>query len=193
MSNDLLTRTELRLNALRERDMLTVEVRDAYSKLIEERALNYISELPSGSIHCYLSFRSEVQTQSLIEKLFGGEREVITPYVKDGLMHHSILRELTFTIGEYGIPEPANKEPADLATMQAVVVPLVAFDGYGHRLGYGKGYYDKFLSTISPNVKKIGLAFSIQEIEKIPNQAHDIRLDYIVTEQGMIQASDESV
>jgi 5-formyltetrahydrofolate cyclo-ligase len=192
-----ITKAELRRRKLAERDSLSSEIRDAYSKLIEEQALTILSAFEEGSIHAYMSFRSEVKTYPLIEKLLESGREVVVPYiVSDGekkIMHHSILSNFKdLHPGEYGVPEPSVIRDADLTKLHAVIVPLCAFDGYGHRLGYGKGYYDMFLSSLPQHIKKIGLAFSMQEVDTIPAEEHDARLDMIITEQGIIHASDDA-
>ncbi len=90
-------------------------------------------------------------------------------------------------INSFGFLEPVADRKSlkpDLA-----VVPLLAFDKFYNRLGYGKGYYDKFLSKYLNNKKKIitiGLAFSFQQYKKIPNIKSDVKLDYILTEKGFI-------
>ena len=195
--NESITKSELRRSKLAERDALPPELRDAYSKIIQEQVLTLISALPTGCIHAYISFRSEVKTYMLIEKLLETGRVIVVPYIVSNgekMMHHSIISDLkNIHPGVYGVPEPSETQEADLSQFHAVLVPLCAFDGYGHRLGYGKGYYDIFLSSLPKEVKKIGLAFSMQEVERIPAEKHDTRLNMIVTEQGIIHASEDSV
>lgn len=192
-----ITKAELRRRKLAERDSLSSEIRDAYSKLIEEQVLTILSAFEEGSIHAYISFRSEVGTYPLIEKLLESGREVVVPYIvsdaEKKIMRHSILYDFKdLHPGEYGIPEPSVIKDADISKLHDVIVPLCAFDGYGYRLGYGKGYYDMFLSSLPQEVKKIGLAFSVQEVDRIPAEEHDTKLDMIVTEQGIIHASSDA-
>ena len=89
-------------------------------------------------------------------------------------------------INKYGIPEP---EVRDLVYPDILFVPLVAFDKNLNRLGYGGGYYDRLITKLSKkkNFLKIGLAFSTQEIEKVPTNEYDQKLDYIVTERNIIK------
>lgn len=90
--------------------------------------------------------------------------------------------------GMYGIPEPRMEKPA---TPDVVLVPLVAFDRTGHRLGFGKGYYDVTLDSLrraNPGLLAIGVAFSVQEVPELAPENHDARLDVIVTEKEVILA-----
>ena len=89
-------------------------------------------------------------------------------------------------VNKYGFLEPITKEKK--VNPDLIVVPVVAFDRFNNRLGYGKGYYDKFLGKYLKKRKKIitvGLAFSFQKYKKIPASEHDVRLDYILTEKGI--------
>ena len=89
-------------------------------------------------------------------------------------------------INNYGIPEPEIKK---LVYPDILLIPLLAFDKNLNRLGYGGGYYDRFIARLSNKKKiiKIGLAFSVQEIKKIPINKYDQKLDYIVTSEYIIE------
>jgi 5-formyltetrahydrofolate cyclo-ligase len=187
---DTEVREQLRREALSRRNDLAENLRIAFDHLIRKRTLYLIKELRVHTIHSYLSFRSEVDTITLVKVLESDGLRVVAPVVIiDGgvsSMEHYLLTD-TLETGLFGLPEPQRTTPIDSATIEAVIVPLVAYDGTGMRLGYGKGFYDRFLSTLSPSVKKIGLAYSIQEVDSIPRQPHDQLLNYIVTEQSLIQ------
>ena len=87
------------------------------------------------------------------------------------------------TINIYGIPEPVSKNKV---APEILLIPLVGFDRQLNRLGYGGGFYDRYISKIKKNKKiiKIGLGFSFQKIDKIPINKHDKKLDYILTEKS---------
>ena len=89
-------------------------------------------------------------------------------------------------INKYGIPEPESK---NIVYPDVLLIPLVAFDKNLNRLGYGGGYYDRLIKKLSKkkNIIKIGLAFSIQEIDKVPINVYDQKLDYIVTNKHIIK------
>jgi 5-formyltetrahydrofolate cyclo-ligase len=89
-------------------------------------------------------------------------------------------------INKYGIPEPESK---NIVYPDVLLIPLLAFDKNLNRLGYGGGYYDRLIERLSKkkNIIKIGLAFSIQEIDKVPINMYDQKLDYIVTNKHIIK------
>ena len=89
-------------------------------------------------------------------------------------------------INKYGIPEP---EINDIVYPDVLLIPLVAFDKDLNRLGYGGGYYDRLIEKLSKRKKimKIGLALSVQEIEKVPTNKYDQKLDFIITEKYIIR------
>jgi 5-formyltetrahydrofolate cyclo-ligase len=84
--------------------------------------------------------------------------------------------------GAFGLDEPIARDAADLAGLDAVIVPMVAFDRQGSRLGYGKGFYDAFLRELPRETKRIGLAFAVQEVPHIPVLSHDEPIGRIITE-----------
>lgn len=145
-------------------------------------------------VHCYMSYRTEVMTSGLIGDLLDRVVTIIVPIVRKvggaEVMQHSYLRDPADLVhGAYGIPEPRVAKLVDDLSYDAIIVPIVAYDGFGNRIGYGKGFYDRFLRELPPGAKRIGLAFSIQEVGEIPHEPQDERLDMIVTEQGITYAS----
>ena len=83
------------------------------------------------------------------------------------------------------VPEPLSKEvPVSPAEMECVLLPLLGFDRQGNRIGYGAGYYDRFLVQ-NPHLKKIGLAYACQEVDAVPTEENDIPLDMVITENGI--------
>lgn len=137
----------------------------------------------------YASKPGEVDTSGLISWLLDQGTRVVVPIIEKEsrslrlsyLEDPGDLKPSTFRV-----PEPVDREiPADPAAVRLVVVPLIAFDRQGHRLGYGAGYYDRFLSR-HPHMKTIGVAFSCQEVPQIPADENDVSLDIIVTETGVV-------
>lgn len=165
-------------------------MRDAYSQLIRKKTVDFLDSISVRYVHSYISFHSEVGTYGIIEDLLQRKIKVAVPIVGgepgNESMHHSLIDDLDhLKPGKFGVPEPVSlKENFDL-DFDAVLLPVVAFDGEGMRLGYGKGYYDRFLASISPKIMRIGLAFSVQEMDKIPIMSHDQLMNYIITEQSV--------
>ena len=144
----------------------------------------------SNPVMVYASKSPEVDTCTLITSLIERKGHVIVPIIErettslrlSYLNDSSVLVESTFQV-----PEPVNHElPARAEDVKAVVIPMLAFDRQGNRLGYGEGYYDRFLCA-HPKILRIGLAFSCQEFASIPSDENDIRMNLIVTENGVIR------
>ncbi|WP_456402214.1 5-formyltetrahydrofolate cyclo-ligase [Persephonella sp.] len=138
----------------------------------------------ANSILLYYPHKNEVNTLSIIKKLIKSGKKVLLPKVKGEDILPIQIRSLdSLKKGYAGIMEPEG-EAFPVEKIDVVVVPAVAFDTSGHRIGYGKGYYDRLLK----NVKglKVGLAYDFQVIEKIPSQSHDIPVDLIITPTRII-------
>jgi len=140
----------------------------------------------------YVSFKNEVGTHKMIKELIAKkEKTVIVPYVMgdNPILQLSELKNFDWLeVKTFGVLEPKelyirefNHEKVDL-----VIVPGIVFDKQGHRIGYGHGYYDKFLKKLGKNVKKIGLAFELQVVDEIPKEEHDVPVDCMVTEERVI-------
>ena len=141
----------------------------------------------------YMALPQEVQTAAILtESRYQGKR-VAVPVVKPhGLVAAELpAGRLQFQPGPFGIPEPAVStailSPEDI---DCVMVPGIAFDRRGTRLGFGKGYYDRFLCRIPATTHVCGLAFSLQIVQHVPDLPHDIRMQSLVTEQGILLCKD---
>ena len=160
------------------------------ARLSREISSRLLAEIDGqGPVMVYASKAGEVDTHGLIASLLARETAVVVPIIEretrtlrlSYLRDPTVLRESTFSV-----PEPLGAEiPADPADVRLVVVPMIAFDRRGFRLGYGAGYYDRFLSR-HPHLKKIGIAFSCLELAEVPSDENDVTMDLIVTEKGVI-------
>ncbi len=180
-------RDAIRKTALSRRDALDESMRHALSERVSDNLRGVLKTLRAEFIHCYISFRSEVQTREFIEESLQEGARVVVPVVEnlDGnsiLLHAEIAGLSNLRQGTFGLEQPIEREEADLTGLDAVILPLSAFDAEGNRLGYGKGFYDRFLKEISRDVMRIGLAFDCQYVPTIPALSHDERLDFVVTE-----------
>jgi 5,10-methenyltetrahydrofolate synthetase len=99
-------------------------------------------------------------------------------------------KEAPMKTGAYNIPIPDNTE---LVMVNAILVPMLGFDVQGYRLGYGGGYYDRTLTTISPRPLVIGVAFEILRLENFHHRPHDIAVDFIVTEAGIYRVTTKEI
>lgn len=143
----------------------------------------------SQTVMLYMARPQEVQTTALLAASRQQGKRVAVPVVKPcGLVAAELpAGQLQFQPGPFGILEPAVSaatiSPADL---NCVLVPGVAFDRRGARLGFGKGYYDQFLCRLPATTHVCGLAFSLQIVQHVPDMPHDIRMQSLVTEQGVL-------
>lgn len=164
------------------RQALSVNQRDAFSMDIANRLL----ELPIWSKSYYHLFLSsakhhEVNTQAVLTLLYAKDKQVVVPKMEDEqrLGHYLLTDATPIKENSLGIPEPQKGLAIDPKHIDVVFVPLLAFDSQGNRLGYGKGYYDRFLSSCRTDCLKIGLSFFESE-KQVPTTAMDIPLDYCV-------------
>jgi 5-formyltetrahydrofolate cyclo-ligase len=179
---------------MKERDALSPDERHRLSTEIVNRLRGYLFEKKYQSIHCYISFRSEVETREFIEHALQERMRITVPIVEqiDGkkvLAHTEVSKVSGLADGHFGLQESVERTPASLLSLDAVIVPLVAFDRRGTRLGYGMGFYDTFLHELPRTIERIGFAFSLQEINHIPSLPHDEPLDTIITEKEIIHVN----
>ncbi len=126
----------------------------------------------------YNALPDEVQTAAFIEKWRGQKTIVLPTVVGDDIIPVALDQETEFAVGDFNIMEPQNKPYT--GGFDLIVVPGVAFDKLGNRMGRGRGYYDRFLAK-HPNVKKIGICFDFQLVDIIPAEPHDIRMDCVIS------------
>ncbi len=175
-----LNKSELRKEFLEKRKML-----DAHA-LTPALTQNILQALPEGVVAGYMTTRNEAPVENVLAAL--AARGVTTCLPCTDILS----KKLTFrrwkpgdalVQGAYAILEPAKS--AEAVTPDILLVPLLAFDRRGYRLGYGGGYYDRILKSLKPKLA-VGVGFAAQEAPRIPEEAHDVRLDLIVTEAGII-------
>lgn len=174
---------DLRLKYSALRKQLPLEQIAAKSLDISNKAL----ELPIWSkdyFHLFLPITSkqEIDTINLLSILQGKGKHVIVPKVRQDTLEHYLLTDTTkFKNNSWGVPEPIDGIQIDPKKIDVVFIPLLAFDRKGHRVGYGKGYYDTFLANCRPDVLKVGLSFF--EAEELISDVFggDIPLNYCVT------------
>ena len=134
--------------------------------------------------HIYLSnyLNNEVETDEIIKLLFKKNKRVYVPKIMgETLIHIEINKDTTYSKNQFSIREPSSTITSDPKIFDVVFIPLLAYDKYGERVGYGGGYYDRFLLNTKKNVIKVGLSF-FEPVDKILNvEEHDIKLDYVIT------------
>ena len=173
-------------------------LRKVYKDKISNTPIGQLQELSKGILdnlihlsiwdkdiyHVYLSVESkhEVDTNDIISFMLNKNKRVIVPKMSNkNLIHFEVDQNTKFTTNKLGIREPISKVSFDTSLIEAIIVPLLVFDKNGHRVGYGGGYYDRFMSNIKNDVIKVGLSL-FDPIDKISDiNDNDIPLNFVVT------------
>jgi len=173
-----MTKQELRQAIRHQRQMFSGD--DASETLRQLR--QHPRLINADTLLLYSALQDEVPTQSLLDELVAQGKTVLLPRVVSDtdmeLRQYTGLQDLQ--VGAFGILEPTGKLFTDYEKIDVAVVPGMAFDKEGHRLGRGKGYYDRFLRLL-PKTYKIGICFSWQLVDNVPTDEHDILMDQIMT------------
>jgi 5-formyltetrahydrofolate cyclo-ligase len=186
-----MTKKEIRSQYLKYRSALTPAELEAKSLAIANQCvLLPIWEHTTFHLFLPIAGKSEVNTEYLLQVLFGRDKDVVvskTDFGTGSMKHFLLTEETILRPGPFGIPEPDGGLPLEAGQIDVVFAPLLAFDLKGHRVGYGKGFYDRFLSECRPDVVKVGLSFfePVQEILDVHDG--DIRMDFGVTPERIIR------
>ena len=177
----------LRKEVLRKRNSMSHFEISMKSKLIQQKLIESPVFNQSKFIGLYLAIGSEVQTWEIINYALDLGKTVLLPRIMSNDLRFYVVdqkdfEENSFDVNRFGIKEPKIDKPADFIDL--LIIPGIVFDTYGFRIGYGYGYYDKYL-TINKYSKSIGLAYDFQFIKKpIPILPHDRKIDVLITESG---------
>ncbi len=173
-----------------KRDNLSLDEIEALSLEIANQSLNLpIWDKTYYHIFLPISNKKEVNTEYLLHILQGRDKSIVVPkaYFETGEMSHILLQENTvLKTSAYGIPEPVDGIEIPPSKMDVVFVPLLTFDKYGNRIGYGKGFYDRFLKDCSKNCLFVGLSFFDPE-NNLNTNKQDIPLHYCITPNKLHQ------
>ena len=189
------SKSEMRRSLGEARRSLDGPVRRERSRRIAA-ACRRLEGFASAAVVCsYVSFREEVETAELIDSLLREGRRVAVPVHLHGIAQPLAFAEIRsldeLVPNHFGIPQPPHEAARYLPTaaIPLFLVPGLAFDHAGRRLGYGLGFYDRAFAAAAPGALKVGLAFEPQVIERVPADHHDVLLDLVVTEERVIPAA----
>jgi len=178
----------LRRDAIAGRDALPANARQAAAEAIAARPFP-LPLAPGVIVSGFMTFGNEINPLPLMRKLAGKGARLALPVVA-GRGKALVMREWTFgaplSAGVWGIREP-TPEAAEVEP-DILLVPLLAFDRTGHRLGYGGGYYDRTIAELRERkpIVALGVAYSAQEVPSVPVSPRDARLDLVLTEREVI-------
>jgi 5-formyltetrahydrofolate cyclo-ligase len=143
----------------------------------------------AATVMAYVSVRDELRTRRLLDAVLKSDKRLVVPYCVRNELKLFVMESFDeLAPGMLGIPEPkvdlrsqADKQ-IDIAALELIVVPGVAFDRRGGRLGHGKGYYDRMLVRARPDTALVGVSYNCQVFPEIPMQPHDVFMQMVVTE-----------
>ena len=193
---------KIRQEFLKKRNNLSRDEIKSKSEKIEKELFSLPEFQRAKTVMFYVSFRSEVETEKMTRNALKLKKKIVIPVVHGEKIVVSEIKNLKkeLTKGSFGIKEPKKefRRRVNQKEIDLVVVPGVVFDKRGGRLGYGRGYYDRFLrsKSIRSRISRsrqcalIGLAFDLQIARKIPLVEEDMKVDKIVTESGIVDCKD---
>jgi 5-formyltetrahydrofolate cyclo-ligase len=185
-------KSEIRNSTLARRDALTEKERKAKSAQIMDRLFDFANFLEARVVLFYMNTKSEVGTVDMITRAMAAEKSIVLPCVdkkeKQLITYKVDDLEQDLEPGYGKIPEPTAQrckqmpfEHIDLA-----IIPGIAFDERGGRIGHGTGFYDRLIPKLEITTRKVGLAFECQIVPQIPMEPHDRYIDIIITEKRTI-------
>lgn len=182
----------IRKEVIKKRDSIDLEKKQEKDRLIMDKVFSLPHFKRARTVFYFASFRSEVSTSSQIEEALRMGKRIILPKVDridKRLRLYEIYNTGEIKPGFMGIPEPdvPSERERDINDADLVIMPGVAFDLKGNRLGYGAGYYDKLLSTLEKEIPLVAIAYEEQIVDSLPSESHDVRVDMIVTDKRIIE------
>lgn len=189
------TKEQIRNKMIEERSKLSKEEKQRYSNLIMDRLILYLAQKNVKHLLLYADFRNEVETRQLANFCHSYGISLYFPKVFQGDMEFYLSSMEELSPLYMGIREPSANENKVFqfhkckAEQVFMVMPALAFDKMGNRVGYGKGYYDRYL-TRNPIQNRIGICYEFQIVEAIPAKEFDIKVTRIFTEKNMIPCNE---
>ena len=186
-----MTKSELRKKYKALRKSLSIDQADDFSLAIANQLLQ-LDIWDKSFYHIFLSIeeQKEINTEYILNILAGKDKNIViskSNFKNLSLTHYLLTDSTRIKKNHYNIPEPIDGIEINSSQVEVVFVPLLAFDKTGNRVGYGKGFYDRFLSECKPETIKIGLSFFEVEEEVFETDDNDVSLDYCVTPNRVYQ------
>lgn len=190
-------KSRIRYHMLCVRNALSPQEVSFKSNIIQSKLLEFIMNNRFKNVMLYMALDNEVQTEKAIRQCLNWGITTMVPVCirqkkPDGTIWKTLLPSVLsspedeYERNKFGVLEPKNKKPFPPEQIELVVVPGIAFDMSGYRIGYGAGYYDNFLLECK-NAKLVALSYDIQVLDQLPHDPWDIPMDYIITESRFLQ------
>ncbi len=182
-----MTKGQLRTTLLRRLKQQKEDERRRSSKAIQRKVFRLTAFRRAKTVGCYVALPYEVQTWQMIEEMIAQGKRVVVPVMQPRTKRLTLsevwdpARELAH--GPFGVwePRPSARRPVPIRDVDLLLVPGIAFDRRGHRLGHGHGYFDRFLARVPQTTPTVGLAFRFQLLDRLPVTSHDRAVRTILT------------
>lgn len=174
---------DIRIRIRSQKSILSDEEKTQAARAAFEILERHASFMMAEHILMYHSLPDELSTRSFIEK-WSGRKHFYLPRVNGVNLEILPYDRSTLRLGAFHIEEPQGDETADINDIELIIVPGVAYDREGNRVGRGKGYYDRLLATSKATT--IGMAYDFQLVDEIDAEPHDIKVDFVITDKGSI-------
>jgi 5-formyltetrahydrofolate cyclo-ligase len=187
-----ITKDEIRALVGLKRKELDETTAEVLSDRVQDRVLNLDKFMSADVVACYIAVPGEVRTNLIISACKDAAKTVCVPaYNRNDKTYQMVKIDENSVMGSgpMGILEPMGGEVVSMDFIEAVLVPGVAFDAAGRRVGHGGGHYDRLLGGSKRTALKLGLGFEFQVFDKVPWWEHDINMDLVVTENRVIRCS----
>lgn len=177
----------LRTAMLERRRRISMADRAAWGQAAQSRLLSTPEYAAANVLALYSPVRDEVPTDAIFHAARAAGKRVAYPRVAAGLEFVEVFDLDGMRPGRFGIREPVGASPLPLAAIDLMVLPGVAYDLEGFRLGYGKGYYDRFLHGHAVKPRRAGLCYELQLTASLPVENHDIAMHLLITESRVLR------
>ena len=192
------TKIAIRKTIIQKREALGDLEKDEKNLAIAQRLFCMDEFKKSKTVFCFLSTSFEVQTERIIRESLRLGKQVLVPLLDPGGENLQASRipsmDIDFVIGEYGVRQPAPKfrDIVPFSNIDFVVVPGLAFDNFGNRIGYGGGFYDKFFKKITRDVSRVAVSYDFQLFNVVPHSDLDEPVHFLITETKALRCRDIS-
>jgi 5-formyltetrahydrofolate cyclo-ligase len=170
----------------------TEKQRAEKTRAIEAKLFEFANFLEARIVLLYIDGENEVRTKNIIKRAYSFQKIVVLPAFDSGRIKVTTLKvdhpDKDLLPGPRGVaqPNPARCKPVPLQKIDIAIIPGVAFDEKGARIGSGHGYYDRFIPDLPGTTRKVALAFEEQIIPLVPTESHDKHVDIIITDKRII-------
>lgn len=178
---------DIRIRVKAQKSLLSPQEKCEAAKAVFDMLERHAAFMMAENILMYHSLPDELSTLSFIDK-WSSRKRFFLPRVNGVNLDILPYDRSSLRLGAFHIEEPQGDDTTDISQIEMVVVPAIAYDRHGNRVGRGKGYYDRLLA--STKATKVGIAYDFQLVDEIDAEPHDVKVDIVITPHGVIHIHD---